>query len=92
MENKWHATVAPSSASFNSSFNFLHLLNVSLEIQNHSLCYSILLHAFLAFIPGPSYIITIKGQLKWKINLILNERLVIVTQCGMGSFLLAYLA
>ena len=30
----------------------------------------------------------IKGQLKWKINLILNERLVILMQIDIGSFLL----
>ena len=38
-----------------------------------------------------TFALAIKGQLKWKINLILNDRSLIITQCGMGSFLLAHL-
>ena len=36
-------------------------------------------------------VLAFEGQLKWKISLILSERLVIITQIGIGSFLLAHL-
>lgn len=67
---KANGTLTVSSFASYNSFNFFHLVNVSLEIRN---CCVILLHVFLAFccITCPSYIITIevcRVHLHWQWN------------------------